>query len=45
MSSDVREGHRELLDDFIHPYQGQPCLWRIKLKDYHDKPKKEVYLS
>lgn len=42
MTSDVRKGHRELLEEFIRAYQGQPCLWRIKSKKYHDKPKKEA---
>jgi len=42
MTSDIRKGHRELLEDFIRAYQGLPCLWRIKSKEYHDKPKKEA---
>jgi len=42
MSSDLKKVNRELLEDFIRAYQSQPCLWRIKSKDCHDKAKRDA---
>jgi hypothetical protein len=42
MSSDLKKVNRELLEDFIRVYQSQPCLWRIKSKDYYDKAKRDA---
>lgn len=33
----MKKSNRELLEDFIRAYESQPCLWRVKSKDYHDK--------
>jgi hypothetical protein len=42
MSSVLKKVNRELLKDFIRVYQSQPCLWRIKSKDFHDKTKRDA---
>ncbi|KAL1123966.1 hypothetical protein AAG570_001736 [Ranatra chinensis] len=34
-------GYRAFLEEFIEIYRGQPCLWRVKSKEYHDRNKKE----
>lgn len=41
-SSDQRKSHREILEEFIQIYQSEPCLWRIKSKEYHDKAKRDA---
>jgi hypothetical protein len=42
MTRDLRKGHRVVLEEFIRIYQSEPCLWRIKSKDYHDKGKRDA---
>lgn len=42
MSSDLKKVNRELLEEFIREYQNQPCLWRIKSSEYHDRAKKDA---
>jgi hypothetical protein len=42
MSSDLKKNNRDLFEDFIRAYESQPCLWRIKSKDYHDKAKRNA---
>ena len=42
MTSDLRKGHCGVLEEFIRIYQSEPCLWRIKSKDYHDKGKRDA---
>ncbi|KAF5283673.1 hypothetical protein FQR65_LT13797 [Abscondita terminalis] len=29
-----------ILEEFIAIYQSDPCLWRVKCKDYHDRDKR-----
>ncbi|KAK5644786.1 hypothetical protein RI129_006086 [Pyrocoelia pectoralis] len=41
MTTEVKKGNREILEDFIEIYRSEPCLWNIKAKDYHNKIKKE----
>lgn len=33
---------RRVLDEFIEIYKSEPCLWRVKSKDYHDRGKRET---
>jgi len=33
---------RTVLTDFIEIYRNNPCLWKIKNKDYHNRDKKEA---
>jgi hypothetical protein len=42
MTSDLRKGHRGVLEEFIRIYQSEPCLRCIKSKDYHDKGKRDA---
>lgn len=42
MSSDLKRSNRGLLEDFIRAYENQPCLWRIKSPEYHDRVKKDA---
>ena len=37
--------NREFIADFISAYHSQPCLWKVKSKDYHDKQKEETASS
>nr|CAH7759795.1 unnamed protein product [Callosobruchus chinensis] len=30
------------LEEFIAIYHNEPCLWRVKSKDYHDRVKNEA---
>lgn len=32
---------RVFIEEFIKLYESEPCLWHIKLKDYHDRNKKD----
>lgn len=34
-------GHRERLEEFIEGYRNEPCLWKTKSKEYHDRSKKD----
>lgn len=44
MSSDLRLMSREFLVEFINLYRENPCLWKVKSKEYSDKLKKnEAY--
>lgn len=27
----------KIIEEFIEIYKSEPCLWRIKCKDYHDR--------
>lgn len=36
----LRNYSTKLLTDFIKVYRSEPCLWKIKCKDYSDKIKK-----
>lgn len=40
--SDLRIVPRAFLSEFIHLYRDNPCLWKIKSKEYSDKNKKNV---
>lgn len=33
---------REWTEEFIELYRSEPCLWRVKQKDYHDRSKKDA---
>ncbi|KAJ8946647.1 hypothetical protein NQ314_008819 [Rhamnusium bicolor] len=35
-------GLRELLEDLIEAYRNEPCLWQTKMKEYHDRNKKDA---
>lgn len=37
----VRKGNR-ILEEFIEMYRSEPCLWRIKSKEYHDRDVREA---
>jgi hypothetical protein len=30
------------IEEFIEIYQSEPCLWKIKSKDYHNRAKKDA---
>lgn len=32
----------EVLGEFIEIYKSEPCLWKIKTSDYHDRDKKDA---
>jgi hypothetical protein len=40
-----REREMQCLEEFINIYQSEFCLWKIKSKGYHDRPKKEAAYS
>lgn len=31
-----------ILEEFIDIYKSEPCLWRVKCKDYHDRDKRSA---
>ncbi|KAK5650681.1 hypothetical protein RI129_001710 [Pyrocoelia pectoralis] len=37
----VRKRNR-ILEEFIEIYKSEPCLWRIKSKEYHDRDVREA---
>lgn len=37
-----REKETQCIKDFINIYHSESCLWKIKLKEYHDKHKKDA---
>jgi hypothetical protein len=41
MTSDLRNGQRECLEEFIEMYRNKKCLWQVKTKDCHNKIKKD----
>ncbi|XP_021925314.1 uncharacterized protein LOC110832535 [Zootermopsis nevadensis] len=41
VSPEEKLGNGKVEQEFIRIYQGEPCLWRIKSKDYHDKGKRD----
>ena len=42
MSSDIRGAFREVVEEFIHIYRNEPCLWHVKNKDYHNREKENA---
>nr|CAH7721998.1 unnamed protein product [Callosobruchus chinensis] len=34
--------NKRILEDFIEIYRNNPCLWKVKRKEYHDRAKKEA---
>ncbi|XP_023311010.1 uncharacterized protein LOC111691845 [Anoplophora glabripennis] len=36
------EDQRRVISEFIECYKSEPCLWRIKCKEYHDRGKREA---
>ena len=30
------------MEEFIELYKSEPCLWKVKAKDYHDRQKKDA---
>lgn len=40
--SDLRLMSRDFLTDFINLYRENPCLWKVKSKEYSDKHKKNA---
>ena len=30
-----------VIEDFIEIYKTEPCLWRVKSMDYHDRAKRD----
>jgi len=33
---------REWTEEFIDIYRFEPCLWKVKQKEYHDRNKKDA---
>ena len=40
--SDLRIVPRAFLSEFIQLYRNNPCLWKVKSKEYSDKNKKNI---
>ncbi|XP_066985173.1 uncharacterized protein [Macrobrachium rosenbergii] len=38
----MSQGINEVLGEFIEIYKSEPCLWKIKSSDYHDRDKKDA---
>ena len=38
----MSQGINEVLGEFIEIYKSEPCLWKIKTSDYHDRDKKDA---
>lgn len=36
---------REWTEEFIDIYRSEPCLWKVKQKEYHDRNKKDAAYS
>lgn len=34
--------NRDVLEEFLHIYQNESCLWNIKNKDYHNRDKRSA---
>ena len=30
------------MEEFIDIYRSEPCLWRVKSKEYHDREKRDA---
>lgn len=34
--------NKEVLGDFIEIYKSEPCLWKVKDNDYHNRDKRDA---